>query len=347
MMELNILRNKIVWLLFLLLTITSVTAGSPTDGSTDTALITFTFSSPIVYDIPFAIDVHSNVNDGLTPFIEFDLAITSDTRQVVFGSPSPELAKPLAVHPLTGKYVGDTGYRYYATATGATLTSAGTLTPGSALFTLQAKIQGGTSPSVILLDPAGQNSITASLGYDALTVSPMASTTITPAFSRCGDGIVGYVDGNNNGIKDVQEVQEACDSALPGGDGCSSDCSYIRASYRIQGTEDLAAQQQCTFGSTSCSLEQLPNLSRFLALMKAIFSSEFPSCFPYVGHPQAEAAFSGERDGAFCVSSRSIFQQIPLLRTALIGYYSPPSMPSSASPSATSSSSTSSSPPPS
>lgn len=222
--------------------------------------ITYTVPTPVVSDVPFLIDV--NVNAGTIPFTEFDLSFTSNPSGVVFESHSPNY---FTVHPLTGTH--SNMYRYYTTATGATQISTGQL------FQLLAHIQ-GTTTSQITLAAGSPSTITQSIGYGALAVSSTPSAPFTPVLSVCGDGVVGYIDANNNRIKEGTEANEACDDGnINPNDGCSATCTYVGLGYSCTNT---------AFGDRNSVCTAMSRKDFFLAKMNALFNNQ---CYPTDTHP--------------------------------------------------------------
>ncbi len=245
---------RILLLLSLLLLLAAATLAAPAE-------ISFTLPEKIVSDVPFTIAV--DVDARQIPFTEFDLLFMSDGQKVTFLSHSPNY---FTVHPLTGAYSG--GYRYYTTATGTTSTSTGQL------FTLQSKATSG--PVRITLDSAKGQTITASIGYDALVVGGTPSEQKQVSRSTCGDGVVGYFDTNTNGIKDVTEPVEACDAD----EGCHN-CAYIEVGYK--GTN-------CVFGSTQCAVAKMAPRELLKERLNALLDAQ---CYPQAQHPQKEFCADG------------------------------------------------------
>ena len=230
----------------------------------DSAMITFSVPSPVVADVPFSVDVLVNAANGHTPFTEFDLSFTP----AIFTGHQRNL---FTVHPSTGIYA--TGYRYSTTATGITMSSS---TSGTTLlFFLDANVQGIT-PFQVGLDTTQIHTITASIGYDALTVTSTPSASITPAPSVCGDGVVGYFDtgtgaNTDNGRQDAGELPEACDSISSGCVGCQ----YIAIGYKAT---------LCGFGSRTCQVTPLSPRDLLREKLNALLDG---TCYPVAptAHP--------------------------------------------------------------
>ena len=106
----------------------------------------------------------------------------------------------------------------------------------------------------------------------SLTVNQLI---VNPVLSKCGDGVVGYIDTNQNGVKDANEQVEACDEGVnQGKGGCAVDCTYIQLGYK---------GSNCGFGSYSCVVSQMPPREFFLAKITALVNGV---CYPDNNHPQ-------------------------------------------------------------
>ncbi|MFH1682283.1 MAG: hypothetical protein ABIA37_00650, partial [Candidatus Woesearchaeota archaeon] len=103
----------------------------------------------------------------------------------------------------------------------------------------------------------------------ALSITKTTSS-ISPQDSICGDGVVGYLDTNANGVFDTGERQEACEGTT----GCNN-CEYIQIGYK--GTN-------CNFGSRTCVVTQMDPKELFVAKTNALV---YGQCYPDTDHPAA------------------------------------------------------------
>ena len=281
----------------------------------------FTFSIPekIVYDVPFPVQLH--VNSHGVSFIDYDLSVGTNNGKALFSPGVQRVDQFQLVGGLSGPQENGLYYRVRTETNGNTLATAA---PSNLLTLSNVRVSGTLDCGfTFILRSVPQKMLTAAQSGVDFTITSQDSTVVIPQLSLCGDGVVGYVDSNQDGIKQSSENNEACDPALLGGDGCSADCRYIKSTHKIQGQTSLASKFACDFGSRDCTLQPLLAQDRLLAKLNAIFnipadvSDQKPSCFPYVGHPDAITF----ENGGFCVTEKSIARQVPLLREVLLEYY--------------------------
>ncbi len=240
-------------------------------GYASTATVTLTAPSVVVYDVPFYTSVGMSAD---APFIEYDLNFGSDTTKAIF------LDHTGWAFTYNGKLSGvkDAGasYRMFTEADGKQL--------NALTVNVRSKFTPASVADTKLVLKDGSK-FTPAPGYSAFTLDAKPSAVIKPVISSCGDGVVGYVDTDKNGVFDAgKEKQEACDTKLPGGDGCSADCTFVKKEYRVKGFETLAKKSSCDFGSYSCVLEKLKSRELFLAKTDALIKGD---CFPYNEHVDA------------------------------------------------------------
>ncbi len=268
------------------------------------AQISYTLvNTPVVYDIPFKLNVLTTTTDAAkaVPILEYGVTVTSDSGQALFLShikydPATQNAK-------TGPLNANAKYRVFTDSSGNSWIP-------NPLLTLNVKFTGipatGEKGSKIILDakPEVGHFFTPATGQGTPFTSIMStdSALITPVLSTCGDGVVGYVDVNKDGkyVPADGDVAEVCDTKLPGGEGCSDGCTYIKKEYRVKADVDinpatppktLGEHKSCVFGSYSCSLEALPARDLFLAKVGALLDGK---CFPYNEHKDADYCEGGK-----------------------------------------------------
>jgi hypothetical protein len=95
---------------------------------------------------------------------------------------------------------------------------------------------------------------------DDITISDYTKN-IDVQLSKCGDGVVGYFDENNDGIKGNSEPTEVCDANSP---GCF-ECKKIVMGYKAE---------NCDFGSYNCEIIKLTPEELFLEKMDALFNNK-------------------------------------------------------------------------
>ncbi|GEM_PF-3251765 len=287
------------------------------------AKISFVVPGKVASDVPFAVQVQ--VDTSGVNAIDYDLSVGTDKGVGIFGAGLNKNDSFNLVNALSGPQDTGVTYRVRTETNGKTYKSAG---PQS-LFTLSnVKLLSDGTGSTFVLKDSPQKTMTPAPGEALASVIGQASSAVTVEPSVCGDGIVGYVDANNNGKFDQGEVKEACDTKLEGGQGCSADCTYIDAGYKIKGTKSLVEKTVCDFASTTCGLEQLQPRERLLAKLNAIFNlpqDGSGNCFPYKGHPANDKTskdYNVQKLKGFCVTAEGVVDQIPPLLDALKEFYS-------------------------
>ncbi len=239
-------------------------------AAAQTADFNFVVPTPIIYDVPF--DVQLQVNTDGEEFIDYDLSVGSTSGQVTFSSGLRRADPFQFVESLSGPH-GGASYRVRTETNGNTMTTSVLTT----LFTLtNIKFQGTAPAASFTLLPLPQRSITPATSGRTFTITAPDSISITPQLSSCGDGVIGYIDANNNGIEDLGEKREACDTAVSGGaDGCSAACDYINLGWKCTNTD---------FGSRNSVCTQLTPQQFFLEKTTALINAE---CYPKAEHPDA------------------------------------------------------------
>ncbi len=236
-------------------------------------------NTPVVYDIPFSVNVLTATSDAgkPVPIIEYGVTVTSDTNRALFQSYSSD---PAALNVKTGPLDTNTKYRVFTDSSGNSWTPA-------TLFTLGVKFTGKPADekgTKIILDskPAVGHFFTPATGKGSpfTSITSTDSGVIIPQLSKCGDGVVGYVDTNVDGINNDGDkgakTQEACDSS----DGANKDkcvnCQYVAIGY---------VAQNCGFGSYGCTIKKMNSKELFLARVTALVNG---NCYPDANHPAAE-----------------------------------------------------------
>jgi len=244
-------------------------------------------NKPVVYDIPFSVNVLADTKDFpkdkppiTVPILEYGVTVTSDTSKALFQSHSK--SDPATLNAKTGSLDTNTKYRVFTDSSGNSWTPATLFTVG-VKFTGKPIDEKGTK---IILDakaPVGHFFTPATgKGSPFNSIISTDSELILPQLSQCGDGVVGYVDTNINGIKDAGEAEEACDSA----DGKNTDdvtkvvkcvdCKYVAIGYQ---------PVNCGFGSYGCTIKKMTSQELFLARITALVNK---ACYPDANHPAAE-----------------------------------------------------------
>ena len=242
----------------------------------------------VVADVPFTLTVNMNTNGQ--ELISYNLYVTSDDSRAVLDTPHRGILFPNnLLSSDSGSIDSNHQYRYQViplvgyTASNHAVESLFTLNtkiPGVAQTNLQLKRDGATVHRDNVITPQAAGT-TVTIGDTPLSV--------TPALSRCGDGIVGYVDTNNNGVRDTGEVQEACDDGNNVGstlsdnyvvsrDGCSTDCLVVDLGW------DCA---QKGFGdriTTGAACSRISSHEFFISKISSLARGE---CYPNCNHPAA------------------------------------------------------------
>lgn len=245
----------------------------------------FVVSQPkVVYDIPF--DVVLNVDTGDKTLVQYKLkATSSDTKATLFSSYS-DLSK-FSIQPDT-KLEGSSMVVAYTIPDASVKFNSKTLAKLGQFNGLNVKGK-VTNPINIISDPAYSLTKFTALATDAsaFTVQWEGFKSFTPEFSKCGDGVVGYLDGYDaatqkvdeakmNGIKDNNEPNEACDPSTDANKEKCVNCNYVAIGY---------IPVNCGFGSYSCTIKKMNSKELFLARVTALVNG---NCYPDATHPAAE-----------------------------------------------------------
>ncbi len=237
-------------------------------AETGDADVGFTFPTPVVYDVPFPMDVQ--VNSHNVQFIDYDLSVGSDNNKAIFTAGLSRADNFQFVSSLSGPQGNGATYRVRTETNGNTFTS----NQAKRLFSLSnvkfTGIQQGGSK--IVLKSAPQKTVTAVPGSTITAVNGVDSVLITPSLSTCGDGVVGYFDADSDGVKDTNEKEEACDTGAVQVTGCHA-CEYIEIGYK--GTN-------CWFGSGLCVVDKMDARELLREKLNALLSNQ---CYPNAQHP--------------------------------------------------------------
>ena len=268
------MKTIFIFLLVLMMSI-SFAAAFPVD-------ITYTAPVPMVADVPFTLTVNMRTNSQ--PVLSYNLFVTStDTTRARFTNPSRGiLFSNNLLSSNSGSLDNGATFRYQVQPHVSDVANTATSTP---LFTLQTRIPGLTATSVQLKRAGAaihsDNAITAQAAGSSveITDAPLATT---PEISICGDGVVGYVDTDRDGMEDSgQEVREACDEGSTGVNnnnapgGCSALCTYIELGY------DCTNKQ---FGNRLSVCRPIPPKDFLIQKLTALIQGQ---CYPYCTHPAA------------------------------------------------------------
>ncbi len=246
-------------------------------------VVSYSTSTPTVADVPFPLVV--NLNTKGLPTLSYNLFLSSTDGKIVYlGAGKGSL---FSLNDIAASSAIDGG-KVYRFQVKPKVGYDGTSSQSTSLFVANTQLAGLQKSSVQLkMDGAkihGDNGVTPSAAGKKADISQTV-LEITPVLSSCGDGVVGYIDTDKNGIFDKdKEKAEACDIKLPGGDGCSVGCTYIKKEYRVKGFETLAKKSSCDFGSYNCGLDKLLPRELFKAKVTALVDG---SCFPYDEHADA------------------------------------------------------------
>lgn len=250
--------------------------------------ITYTDSSsdgkPIVADVPFDVTVLMNTNNN--EVLSYNLYVTSSDARAIFTSASRgQLFSGNDLDANSGSQLRNTIYRYQVKPkVGYVGNSAA---QAVSIFTLRTKIS-DIVPSTVELKRRemaihADNVITPAESGVIISAINDATTTITPVLSTCGDGVVGYVDANSNGIKDTNDINEACDEGVDSDSnnknyaagGCSAQCTYIDLGYSCDNAQ---------FGDRGSVCIQLSPKEFLIQKLTALIDGR---CYPNCNHPTA------------------------------------------------------------
>ncbi len=242
--------------------------------------ITFVVPTPVVYDVPFGVDVM--VNSGNAAFIDYDLTVGTSDDRATFGAAISRGDSFQYVPALSGPQGGGNTFRVRTETNGNTYSS----NAAQRLFLLSDVAFKGKpdveSGSRIVLKDAPLQQITAAPGVAAFIIQGHDSDLITPVLSACGDGVIGYFDADGNGRKDAGEAEEKCEGAA----GCHV-CQYVEIGYKAT---------NCGFGSRNCVIQAMEKKDLAVGKFTALMNKE---CYPDCDHPNAlykdiKALYTGE-----------------------------------------------------
>ena len=238
---------------------------------------------------------------------------------------------PRAGNPDQNKLLSDNVWQYMFTAAHGTVDT--TKNVPKVVVKLQLR---ATSPGDIKLDETKSNSVGGNI--ESFTIGQVTPQNVDPQPSKCGDGVVGYFDGNTPDKKDGDDKIEVCD--VPNADGTQKtgchDCQYIEIGY----TQVYNPFGDCSFGSRTCNVIAMDPRGLLLAKVQALIIGD---CYPYCQHPGA--LYAQCRDGSAkenCRSDQRIavtsqtstdlrgkIKLVALLAQALSEYFSSPGILSS------------------
>ena len=280
-------KNFVVLIISVMLTIPFILAApanfpvtiSYTDSSTD--------GKNIVADVPF--DVMVLMDTSQNDVLSYNLYVTSTDARATFSSASRgQLFPQNDLDSNSGPQIDNTIYRYQVKPkVGYVGNSAD---KAVSIFNLRTKIP-GTTASTVELKRGGtaihaDNVITpAATGASISAINDM-TREITPLLSRCGDGVVGYIEsGTADGIRqEATEPEEACDEGSDGttnqnrnnaAGGCSAQCNYIELGYNCMNTK---------FGDRGSICSRLLPKEFLIQKLTALINGQ---CYPDCQHPQA------------------------------------------------------------
>lgn len=265
------------------------------------AAVSFVVPQTVVSDVPFSITVQ--VDSAGVKFVDYDLTIGTDKQNVLFDSGFAKFDpfKQVSAGELaTGPTVGGKTYHVRTDQTGALY--GGSL---SNLFLLSSvRLPFEASGSKFVVAGGVKDAFTPGQSGVSLSVVKKESAAVTVVKSSCGDGVVGYVDGDNNGLFDKsKEQQELCDikyfdvqNKLVDNPGCKAGCLGINKEYRVSGflsgnvpIKTLTEKKKCDLGS-NCILEKLKPRELFKSKVDALVEG---TCFPYNEHADADYCDKG------------------------------------------------------
>lgn len=255
------MRKRLLLVVFLL-TVLSLFPTARTQGE-PTAAFTVIVPSPIIYNVPFSIQVQ--VNSGTTDFIDYDVHMGSESHRVDFSQTSLQRTDTGfgQLSALSGSQENGRFYRVRIETNGKVLQGTKTL---FTLNNLVVRSKTNTEQVQVKFNPAP--TITPAQSGLSFAITSADSGYVPLQVSRCQDGVVGYLDSDENGVQDSDEVSESCDHASP---GCV-ECKYVDIGYKAN---------NCGSGSRNCQVTAMGARELLKAEFAALLDGQ---CYP-VGHP--------------------------------------------------------------
>lgn len=257
--------------------------------SATAANVKFTLPSPIVKDVPFYADLEmASQNEDVA---RIQLYVTSTGKNVDFLSSSLGIVW-LSTSTVNQNEQLDSGkvWKYNVGPKGAVndKTTSGTF---KRVITIRAQTR--VDDTLALTTTTPPDNIIAHYPDGASLGINLATSAMATVSSTCGDGVVGYLDGNTLGIKDGNDANEACDEGKDGSEnnknaavgGCSADCKYIELGYSCTNTG---------FGERNSVCSPLPAADFFLAKMTVLLKTK--TCYPTNDHPAKLYGFFCDAD---------------------------------------------------
>jgi hypothetical protein len=285
------------------------------------ATFSFTTSPMIVYDVPFLVNL--NVETAGQSYIDYDLTVQGTNNIFTFATGlnrRDDFTFNSDLSKANGAF-----YRVRVDTNGKLLGA-------GKVFTLsKVKLSGVDSTDSLSLG-GSNNKLTHPTAGNSYTITT-TPLQVSGALSICGDGVVGYIDDNANGVKDTGETNEACDTHYWANgvltpnptEACAASCTYIDADHKISGGN-------CGFGSYNCQLLKKDPKEILLQKFEALI---YGKCYPLgstTGDCSHPSAYNSKSQGnTFVPNSKSLSLEssdkinvIRAISTLLVNYFIEP-----------------------